>query len=243
MESASLEDRNDQASISGTDGSSVAFDGDCRFAIEDLPEVPRVHVLASGRGWHFEADVELPAHGDPPFLCFHPPCRDPDQEPKAELELSVRGTTPGSFFVVLGLGERGAHRQDCPESSSGCLLDNLPVTPHAEVRIFRRDCVAKPASVVLNPGRNYLVVDCERVKQIAGVVRAAQSGDLVTPKIAVRCTPDGLVQNRQGFSFSVDCPANLDAIEYRDALDRTWRPAPIRSSSDGTRGLVDIQLL
>jgi hypothetical protein len=111
------------------------------------------------------------------------------------------------------------------------------------VRIVRRDCVAKPASVVLNPGRNYLVVDCERVKQIAGVVRAAQSGDLVTPKIAVRCTPDGLVQNRHGFSFSLDCPANLDAIEYRDALDGTWRPAPIRSSSDGTRGLVEIQLL
>ena len=243
MESALLEDQDSRGSPSAIETPAAAFDADCRFAIDDLPEVPRVHVLASGRGWHFEADVEMPAHGDPPFLCFHPPCRDPDQEPKADLELSVHGATPGPFFVVLSLGEHGMRRQGCPESSPRCLLDDLPVTAAAEVRIFRRDCIAKPARLVLNPGKNYLAVDCERVKQIEGIVRAAQSEDLIAPEIAVRCTSDSPARGFQGFSFSLDCPANLAAIEYRDASDRTWRPAPIRSSSDGTRGLVDIQLL
>jgi len=243
MESAWLEDQNNQALPSGIDGSSVAFDRDCRFEMDDLPEVPRVHVLASGRGWHFEADVEMPAHGDPPFLCFHPPCRDPDQDPKAELELSVRGATPGSFAVVLDLGGHGIRKQGCAESPTGCVLENLPVTAAAEVRVSGRDCIAKPARVVLNPGRNYLVVDCERLKEIAGIVRAEPSEDLIAPRIAVRCAPDSLVHGFQACSFSLDCPANLAAIEYRHVSDRTWRPAPIRSSSDGTRGLVEIQSL
>ena len=243
METASVDERSGQAFPSDVDGSAVAFDRDCRFEFDDLPEVPRVRVLASGRGWHFEADVELPAHGDPPFLCFHPPCRDPDQDPKAELELSVRGTTPGAFVVVLSLGEHGAQRQDCPEGPPGCLVENLPVTAAADVRIFRGDCIARPARVALNPGRNYLVFDCEPVKEIAGIVRAGPSEDLVAPRMAVRCAPDGPVRGVQGFSFSLDCPANLAAIEYRNASDKTWRPAPIRSSSDGSRGLVEIQLL
>jgi hypothetical protein len=243
METASVDERNGQTFPSDVDGSSVAFDRDCRFEFDDLPEVPRVRVSASGRGWHFEVDVELPAHGDPPFLCFHPPCRDPDQEPRAELELSVRGTTPGAFVVVLSLGEHGTQRQGCPESPPGCLLENLPVTAAADVRIFRRDCMAKPARVALNPGKNYLVVDCEPVKEIAGIVRAGPSEDLIAPWGAVRCTPESSAHGFQGFSFSLDCPANLAAIEYRNASDKTWRPAPIRSSSDGTRGLVEIQLL
>ena len=243
MESASVEVRNNHVLPSDIDGSSVAFDGNCRFEIDDLPEVPRVRVLASGRGWHFEADVELPAHGDPPFLCFHPPCRDPDQELKAELEISVRGTAPGAYVAVLSLGEHGTQRQGCPENPPGCLLENLPVTAAAQVRIFRRDCIAKPARVVLNPGRNYLGIDCEPVKEIAGIVRAAPSEDLIAPWIAVRCTPDGPAHGFQGFSFSLNCPANLAAVEYRDASNGTWRPAPIRTSNDGTRGLVEIQLL
>jgi len=243
MESAWIEGSRDQAPGSDSDGSSVSFDGDCRFEMEDLPELSRVRVLASGRGWHFEADVELPAHGDPPFLCFHPPCRDPDQDPKAELQLSVRGVAPGSFAVVLNLGDRGTQRQGCPEDPPGCLVENLPVIPHADVRIFRSDCIAKPARVVLNPGRNYLVVDCEPVKEIAGIVRAGPSEDLVEPRMAVRCAPDGPVRGVQGFFFSLNCPANLAAIEYRNVSDRTWRPAPIRTSNDGTRGLVEIQLL
>jgi hypothetical protein len=243
LQSAYLEGPRNQAFEADSDSGSVAFDEDCRFEMDDLPEVPRVRVLASGGGWHFEAEVELPAHGDPPFLCFHPPCLDPGQKPKASLELSLRGPTPGSFLVVLSLGEHGTQRQGCPESPPGCVLENLPVTPQAEVRISRRDCVAKPTRVVLNPGRNYLVVDCERVREIAGIVRAAPSGDLSAPRIAVRCAPDSLVHGFQDFSFSLDCPANLAAIEYRHASDRTWRPAPVRSSNDGTRGLVEIQLL
>jgi hypothetical protein len=243
LESAHLEGPGNQAPEADSDSGYVAFDEDCRFEIDDLPEVPRVRVLVSGGGWHFEADVELPAHGDPPFLCLHPPCLDPGQKPKASLELSLRGPTPGSFAVILDMGERGMQRQGCPESPPGCVLENLPVTPQAEVRISRRDCVAKPTRVVLNPGRNYLVVDCERVKEIAGIVRAAPSGDLSEPRMAVRCASDSLVRGVQGFAFSLDCPANLASIEYRHASDRTWRPAPVRSSNDGTRGLVEIQLL
>jgi hypothetical protein len=52
------------------------FDEACRFALHDLPDAPSVHVTAKGGGWYFEADIALPEHGDPPFLCLRKPCRD-----------------------------------------------------------------------------------------------------------------------------------------------------------------------
>jgi hypothetical protein len=52
------------------------FDEACRFELHNLPDAPSVHVTASGWGWHFEADVALPEHGNPEFLCLRKPCRD-----------------------------------------------------------------------------------------------------------------------------------------------------------------------
>jgi len=58
------------------DAEDGAFDDACKFVLHDLPDAPSVHVTAEGRGWHFEADIALPEHGDPPFLCLRKPCRD-----------------------------------------------------------------------------------------------------------------------------------------------------------------------
>jgi hypothetical protein len=58
------------------DAEDGGFDDACQFVLHDLPDAPSVHVTAKGRGWHFEADVALPEHGDPPFLCLRKPCRD-----------------------------------------------------------------------------------------------------------------------------------------------------------------------
>jgi hypothetical protein len=58
------------------DAEDGAFDDACQFVLHDLPDAPSVHVAAKGRGWHIEADVALPEHGDPPFLCLRRPCRD-----------------------------------------------------------------------------------------------------------------------------------------------------------------------
>ena len=64
------------ASGEDEDAEDGAFDDACQFALHDLPDAPSVHVAATGRGWHFEADVALPEHGDPPFLCLRKPCHD-----------------------------------------------------------------------------------------------------------------------------------------------------------------------
>lgn len=53
------------------------FDHNCRFMVENLPDGDSVHLRAIGTGWHFEVDLPVPAHGDPPFLCLRPTCRAP----------------------------------------------------------------------------------------------------------------------------------------------------------------------
>ena len=67
------------------------FDGNCRFQFADLPEADSVHLSADGEGWHFERDIALPPHGDPPFVCLHPTCREPPAEAKADLTRAPRG--------------------------------------------------------------------------------------------------------------------------------------------------------
>jgi hypothetical protein len=53
----------------------VTFDDDCTFELELLlPPLENLRLRASGEGWSFDALVPLPEHGNPPFLCLHPPC-------------------------------------------------------------------------------------------------------------------------------------------------------------------------
>ena len=61
------------------EGEIGEFDDDCQFSLHELPDATTVHVTAEGGGWHFEADVALPEHGDPDFLCLRKPCRDTGQ--------------------------------------------------------------------------------------------------------------------------------------------------------------------
>ena len=69
----------------GDDGidESSSFDENCRFRFTDLPEAESIHLSAEGDGWHFELDVALPAHGDPPFVCLHPTCGEPRPSSKS----------------------------------------------------------------------------------------------------------------------------------------------------------------
>ena len=52
------------------------FDDACQFVLLNLPDAPTVHITAEGGSWHFEADVALPEHGDPSYLCLRRPCHD-----------------------------------------------------------------------------------------------------------------------------------------------------------------------
>ena len=66
----------------GTPGSEepegTAFDEDCRFHFDELPDGAQVHLSASGEGGQFEVDVPIPEHGAPPFLCLRGPCQEPE---------------------------------------------------------------------------------------------------------------------------------------------------------------------
>jgi hypothetical protein len=58
------------------DERTADFADDCSFHLENLPSVGSIRLRASGEGWHFDVPVALPEHGDPPFLCLRPPCRE-----------------------------------------------------------------------------------------------------------------------------------------------------------------------
>jgi hypothetical protein len=57
-------------------------DLDCRFQLRAPADAGDVTVVAQGGGWLLQADVTVPAHGDPEPLCLNPPClpvpTDPD---------------------------------------------------------------------------------------------------------------------------------------------------------------------
>jgi hypothetical protein len=80
------------------------FDRNCQFSIDDLPDLDHVHLRATGKGWHFEVEVPLPAHGDPPFLCLRPPCSEPG--PPTTLEVAVSGSAPQSVVLDLGYADQ-----------------------------------------------------------------------------------------------------------------------------------------
>jgi hypothetical protein len=134
----------------------LQFDANCRFAIDDLPDLDRVHLRASGEGWHFEVDVALPAHGDPPFLCLHPPCREPEEP--ANLELALSGSQEVSVYLIYE-GDHGGVVTSC-NPRRNCVLRDLQPGKTVTVRVSSEACESQPLAVYLHSGTNFANVAC-----------------------------------------------------------------------------------
>jgi len=65
---------------SGPFEQSVFMDRFCRFVLDSLPAVDRVRVEVSEEDWNFDVVVDIPPHGDPPFLCLNSFCREPSSD-------------------------------------------------------------------------------------------------------------------------------------------------------------------
>ncbi|HEX7598676.1 MAG TPA: carboxypeptidase-like regulatory domain-containing protein, partial [Polyangia bacterium] len=72
----------------------AAMDRYCRFQPDSLPPVDRIRVTVDEADWHFDVLVDIPTHGDPPFLCLKGPCREPGPDELSSLEVTLAGS-PG----------------------------------------------------------------------------------------------------------------------------------------------------
>ena len=219
---------------------TVRFDRACRFRSENLPEGDHVHVRATGKGWHFELDVSLPAHGDPPFLCLHPTCREPEPEPKATLEVSGSGDPRRAFSVSATFSD---DQEDatayCPSMSGSCVIDNLRPSQGVKVEVHGTGCENRTFTLDIHPGPNHLTYACEVLRRIQGVVKTTAERT-ETPSGSVRCSSDHPARPVNGFVFALQCPERLSVIEYQLAPGGPWRTAAISPGHAENVGFVEI---
>jgi hypothetical protein len=213
------------------------FDRDCRFAIDQVSLVGVAQLRASGKGWQFDMAVTLPEHGDPPFLCLHGICRNPEDEPKASLRLSIL-QGPRERYVVTLLHENGGRGFGCGVDEEPCVLEDLPVTPHARVVVHVPGCESQSQVIDLNPGTNFLSVECIGTRSIEGVVRGGSAPENELTRVRCAGAEEGDVV--AGHLFTMTCPERADAIEYQTGDDDTWHAAPIKTDGPGMPGLVEI---
>jgi hypothetical protein len=211
------------------------FDRACRFRFAGLAEATVVHLTADGEGWHFQADIPLPEHGDPPFLCLRPPCREPEPGVPASLEVLVERETQGPVYVRATAPDEDRPKVvGCESRAKPCLLENLRAGQTAKVDVRAAPCEPRSYTVELHPGRNILNFACARLQQISGVVRGPHAADGVW----VRCSADAPAQPA-GRMFFLQCADGLEAIEYQLVEDGPWLVAFVSSEEDGT-GFVEI---
>lgn len=226
----------------GEDASTqmTTFDGDCRFGFADLPEAESVRLSADGEGWHFETNVALPAHGDPPFVCLHPTCREPRPQPQAQLTI-----TPQDGSAVLGRirivysGEARPIYRYCGHSAGECAIEDLRPGRGAHVTVQSRGCTDHDVTLDLHEGANFLGFSCEAVRAMQGVFSGAINESTLAG-VRVRCSPDSPALPVQGRFFFLRCPARLTAIEYRTAEDGPWQSAAIVVDEGKPTGFVEI---
>lgn len=217
------------------DERAAEFDPDCRFRIEELPAVASVHLRASGKGWHFSIDVALPEHGDPPFLCLHPPCREPEPEAQASLAVIVAGESGSRVYVQADFPDGNDGRAAaCYQVNAPCVLDNLRAHPEVTVVVAAAGCEARTYTLNLMPGPNFLTSPCEAVRLIVGVIRG------VSGKTAVRCSSRHPALPTYGGRFVLRCPTHSATIEYQLAENDPWRTAAVSGSE--SRDLVRLEI-
>jgi len=218
---------------------SAPFNRACQFELDDLPDVPSVHVTAEGKGWYFEAEVAVPKHGDPPFLCLHEPCRAAGPEPTATLAVTLQGARTGGWYISANSSGkfRGA---TCKSSEIPCTLDDLASGNHVRVRANASGSRCEERAIDLGPGMNTLVLACQAERIIQGVFKGVPDDQETEPTAMVRCSASEESQHANGRLFQIECPERLSTIEYQWIRNGPWMTAPIQSSGPDGTGFVEI---
>ena len=221
------------------DAESAAFNHACQFEISGLPDLPTVHLTAEGAGWHFEAEVALPHHGDPPFLCLRAPCRDSGPEPKATLAVTLVGGGARDWSYSANDGTQFRETL-CRGSDVPCEIDDLRPGRSVRVRVSAHRLTCENQTIPLVPGFNTLTVRCELEREIQGVVRTVPDSQEPLPAISIRCSPGHRGQHVPGRIFQMECPEHLSAIEYQRPPGSPWLAAPVQTSGPESPGFVEI---
>lgn len=138
----------------------VTMDHFCRFESDDLPPVQRVRVRVSEGDWSFDVLVDIPPHGDPPFLCLRSFCREPDADELSTLEISLSDNPDKTFSASLGYGNIGVNTSAAKGEIAR--FSEIPSGITAWVTVFARSCRPIDQSLVLQPGINRLNVTCQK---------------------------------------------------------------------------------
>jgi hypothetical protein len=219
---------------------NARFDRACRFRFQDLPDAESVHVSAEGKGWHFEIDVPVPAHGDPPFLCLHPTCREPEPEIKASLEVAVQGNPGHGVYVRAAIpDDERTEVTGCESSTNPCVVENLRPSQGVRVDVHATACESRSYTLDIHPGTNYLTSPCEGIREIQGVIHGG-TGRGRPADARVRCSSNHPERPVNGFLFDLRCPERLPTIEYRFGEDGPWRSAPIAPGDADGVSFVEI---
>jgi hypothetical protein len=217
-----------------------SFDHDCRFRFTDLPGGESVRLSADGEGWHFELEVALPAHGDPPFVCLHPTCREPQPQPKAELTITTQGRAEVMGHVRFRYaGKAESIFRHCGRTAGECALDDLRPGQGVHVVVHTRGCEDYEVTLDLHAGANHLAFPCEVVRAMQGVFRGATSESALAGA-RIRCSHDYPALPVSGRFFSLQCPARLPAIEYQLVENGPWQSATILLDEGNPTGFVEI---
>jgi len=215
-----------------------SFDRSCRFKIEDLSDAESVHVRATGKGWHFEVDVAIPAHGDPPFLCLHPPCREPEPEVEASLQIIFSGSPTGPVRVWT-VSSNGGAETSCDPASEPCILSKLKPAAGVKVHVTPSLCESRNFTVDLQQGTNTLAFHCQQLRRIQGMLRS--NGDLTAASGPhVRCSSDRASQAAYDFFFVLECPLRQASIEYQLSPKHPWQAVAIKPGDADSIAFVDI---
>ena len=234
MESAALDSGEDE------EDRRTEFDRACRFHFDDLRHDDHVHLSADGEGWHFELDVPIPAQGDPPFLCLHPPCREPEPEVESSLEVLLDGPRHRPLFVrATILADRASASAACESGNGPCIVEGLRPSPDVKVFVHSPGCEPTTYTMNIGPGKNYLTSTCEGVREIQGVLRGTLGKDVVDHSF-VRCSSQHPPRRVSGRFFDLQCPERLANIEYLLGESDTWQSAAITSEGDDSDGYVEI---
>jgi hypothetical protein len=147
--------------VDNNEESQVVFmDHFCRFDSSDLPSAQRARVQVSEEDWQFDVLVDIPPHGDPPFLCLRSQCREPTADELSTLEISLVDS-PDRFFAVYLAYDQTNIRTSAARGEIA-QISEIPSGISATVNAFSRSCRPVDQTLVLAPGGNRLTMFCQK---------------------------------------------------------------------------------